>query len=64
MFRPQFNEMIESLKYRKLCRTDNESAEEWIGRLRIMTVECNYQELDKQLKEQFIHGMNDKDMLG
>ena len=35
-----------------------------MGRLRCAVAECNYQELDRQLKEQFIHGPNDKDMLG
>ena len=25
--------------------------------------ECNYKEIDQQLKEQFIHGLNDKTML-
>ena len=25
--------------------------------------ECNYREVDRQLKEQFIHGLNDKSML-
>ena len=25
--------------------------------------ECNYREVDQQLKEQFIHGLNDKAML-
>ena len=25
--------------------------------------ECNYRKLDRQLKEQFIHGLNDKLML-
>ena len=63
-FRPQINETIKSLQFRKLCRSDNESTEGWMGRLRIMAAECNYQELDRQLKEQFIHGLNDKDMLG
>ena len=63
-FRSQFNEKIRSLQFRKLCRSDNESAEEWMGRLRIAAAECSYQELDRQLKEQFIHGFNDKDMLG
>ena len=28
-----------------------------------MAVECNYKEIDCQLKEQFIHGLNDKTML-
>ena len=35
-----------------------------MGELRLMVAECNYQELDRQLKEQFIHGLNDKVMLG
>ena len=26
--------------------------------------ECGYKKVDRQLKEQFIHGLNDKDMLG
>ena len=35
----------------------------WRGRLHIAAVECNYQEIDRQLKEQFIDGLNDKHML-
>ena len=34
-----------------------------MGRLHIVAVECNYQETDRQLKEQFIHGLNNKHML-
>ena len=34
-----------------------------MGRLRVAAAECNYKELDCQLKEQFIHGLNDKAML-
>ena len=34
-----------------------------MGRLHIAAVECNYQDVDRQLKEQFIHGLNDKHML-
>ena len=34
-----------------------------MGRLHIAAVECNYQEVDRQLKELFIHGLNDKHML-
>ena len=63
-FRPQFNKTVKSLQFRKLCRSDNENTKEWMGRLRIMAAECNYQELDRKFKEQFIHGLNDKDMLG
>ena len=33
------------------------------GRLCIAALECNYQDVDRQLKEQFIHGLNDKLML-
>ena len=33
-----------------------------MGGLHIAAVECNYQEIDGQLKEQFIYGLNDKHM--
>ena len=33
-----------------------------MGRLHIAAVECNYQEVDRQLKEHFIHGLKDKHM--
>ena len=32
-------------------------------RLHIAVAECSYREVDRQLKEQFIHGLNDKTML-
>ena len=35
-----------------------------MGTLRIMAAEYSYQELDRQLNKQFIHGLNNKDMLG
>ena len=63
-FRPQFNETIKSLQFRKLCRNDGENVEEWMVRIRVAAIECNYQEVDRQLKEQFIHRLNDKNMLG
>ena len=34
-----------------------------MGRLHVAAVECNYQEVDRWLMEQFIHGLNDKHML-
>ena len=34
-----------------------------MGRLCVVAAECNYRELDRQLKEQFIHGLNGKSML-
>ena len=34
-----------------------------MGRLLLAPVECNYKEVDTQLKEQFIHRLNDNDML-
>ena len=62
-FKPQYNETIKSLQFRKLYRYDDENVEEWMGRLHVVAVECNYQEVNRQLKEQFIHGLNDKGML-
>ena len=62
-FKPQYNEIVKSLQFRKLYRLENESADEWMGRLCVVAAECNYREIDRQLKEQFIHGLNDKCML-
>ena len=62
-FKLQYNETIKSLQFRKLCRVEGKSADEWMGRLHVVAAECNYRELDRQLVEQFIHGLNDKVML-
>ena len=40
-FRPQFNKTIKLLQFKKLCRFEGESAEEWMGRLHVAAVECN-----------------------
>ena len=31
--------------------------------LRMAAIECNFKEIDRQLKDQFIHGLNDLEML-
>ena len=54
---------MKSLQFCKLVCHLNESVEEWMGRLRTAVVECKYKEVDRQLKEQFIHGLNDNEML-
>ena len=40
----------------------NKSAEGWMGKLRIVTTECNHKEINRQLKEQFLHWLIDSDM--
>ena len=59
----QYKETIKSQQFRKLVWLESENIEEWMGRLCVAAVECNYREVDRQLKEQFIHGLNDKCML-
>ena len=44
----------------KRCKDEN--VEEWNKRLRITAKECEYQEQDRQVKEQFICGLNDECM--
>ena len=58
-FKPQYNETVKSLQY----RLENESADECMGRLHVAVAGCNYRELDRQLNEQVIHGLNNKLML-
>ena len=62
-FKAQYNETIKSLQFRKLYRYDDENVEEWMGRMCIAAVECNYQEVNRQPKEQFIYSLNNKYML-
>ena len=62
-FKLQCNEMIRLLQFHKMVCCSNESLKELMGRLRTPAVECKYKEVDRQLKEQFIHGLNDKEML-
>ena len=56
-FKPQYNETIKSLQFKKLYRLDVENVDEWKGRLHVAAAECNYRVLDRQLKEQLIHGL-------
>ena len=51
-FWPQFNETIKLLQFRKLCRVEDASAEEWMRHLCMVAAECGYKEMDRQLKEQ------------
>ena len=62
--RPQNNQTIKSLQFRQLHRIEGEGVDEWMGRLHVVTGEWGYKEIDRQLKEQFIHSLNDKGMLG
>ena len=50
-FRLQFNEMMKSLQFCTLSRQSGENAEEWMGRIRLAAIECNYKEIDTQLKK-------------
>ena len=42
---------------------NGKNVEEWMRGLRIAIAECNYKEEERQLEEQFIHCLNDNDML-
>ena len=43
-FKPQYNETVKFLQFRKLYRLENGSADEWMGRLHVTAAECNYRE--------------------
>ena len=61
-FKYQYNGTVKSLQYCKINRHNSENVEEWIERLRIAAF-CKYQEHDSWVKEQFIHGLNDGNVL-
>ena len=41
-FKPQYNDTIKSLQFRKLCQLECKNVEEWMGRLHVVAVEYNY----------------------
>ena len=43
-FKAQYNETMKPLQFCKLGRQMNENAEEWISRLRLAAIECNYRD--------------------
>ena len=55
--------MIPSVQYCKLQRKVNKFTQEWMGRLHIKAAECNYKEHDGHLKDQFINGINDEEIM-
>ena len=61
--RLQHYETILSLQYFKINTCNNENAEEWMGRLYLMTVACKYKVMNRCLKEQLIYGLNDDGMI-
>ena len=44
-------------------REQSEMAEEWMGHYRIKANVCEYKERDRTLKEQFINGINNCEMM-
>ena len=49
-FRLKDNETKLSLIYCKLDKQGDDTANEWMGRLRIKATECKYKEMDRKLK--------------
>ena len=54
---------ILSLLYCKLTTEQNETAEEWMGQLRIKTSKLAYTEKDRSLKKQCIIGINNDEIM-
>ena len=61
-FKLRYIETIKLLQFHKLGRRSYENAEEWMGSLKMSAIECNYKEIERQLKEQFRHVLNDSHM--
>ena len=57
-FKPHRNRMVLSLNYLKLKRKSHEFTQELIGRLQTKTADCDYNEYDRRLPEQFIYGQD------
>ena len=47
----------------KISQARYKNSEKWMSRLCLAAIECNYKEIDRYLKEQFIDVLNDIQML-
>ena len=56
------NQTVKSFQFCEMKRHKSENVEEWIKRLKIAAKEFEYQEQDRQVKEQFICGLNNECM--
>ena len=59
-FRTQYSETLLCLQYQKHSRHYDETAREWMGRLKMKAMEYKYIENDRQV--QSISGVNDETM--
>ena len=62
-FKLPYNRIVILLQYHKLHRKSIWSTQEWMGRLRNKTKECQHKDYDRSLTEQFINGLNDNEMV-
>ena len=62
-FNSQHNKEILSLQYFTLARDQNKNAEDWMFYLRIQVNEFDCKEKDRRLKEQFINGINNDNIM-
>ena len=56
------NQTIKSPQFCNIRKCKEENVEEWMKRVRVEAEKCEYQEQDRQIKEQFICGLDDEDM--
>ena len=62
-FKPKHKRIVISLQDYNLYRKNNESAQEWMDRLRNKAAECQYTEYDRLLTEQFISRLHYNGMI-
>lgn len=62
-FRPEHNEMLSEFQFRHITRSVSQSSDEYMAMVRNKARECNFaQAEDRNVKSQFIIGINDKEM--
>ena len=62
-FEPHHIRVALSVQYKKLKRKSNESIQEGMGKLWTKAVECDYEEYDTELMDQFIRQLEDKGII-
>ena len=58
-FAPRCNELASRYKFRKCLQSADESIDAYITRLKILVKDCNYEDRDKELRDQIVFGCAD-----
>ena len=60
--RPECNEIVASKKFKERMQKTGETITDFITDLILLVKDCNYVDEDRQIRDQFVYGINDEEL--